>query len=112
MLLAMEPTPLKRVFFWGTYVVGTVAFIFGLLLTQVPRSANNKDFTLEFLFWGGCFLLLAISLMLMRTITSSKSRKTEGGPGWSYYFVGVLSAAEMSICVFALLSVLVELIRH
>jgi hypothetical protein len=67
MLLAMEPTPLKRVFFWTTYVLGTLAFIFGLLLTDVPRGRNDKDFTLEFLFWGGCFLVLGTSLMLMRT---------------------------------------------
>jgi len=62
----MEPTPLKRVLFWTTYIFGSVAFIFGLLVTQVPRGGRDKDVRLEFAIWGGCFGLLVLCLLLMK----------------------------------------------
>jgi len=48
----VEPVPLKRVFFWAFYVLGSLLFVFGLLLAQAPRPVHDKDFRLELVIWG------------------------------------------------------------
>ncbi len=70
----VEPVPLKRVFFWTAFVIGTLAFIYGLLLTQVPRG-RNTDFRLDLAIWGSCSSLLLICLLLMKRMSSAKYRE-------------------------------------
>jgi cytochrome b561 len=102
----MEPTPLKRVLFWTTYIFGTVAFIFGLLLTQVPRGRRDKDFRLEFAIWGICFGLLVFCLLLMKWISNAKER--DGKPSRAYYLFTLFGAGELCFCLYALLSIFIE----
>jgi hypothetical protein len=88
----MEPTPLKRVLFWTTYVLGTAVLIFGLLLTQVPRGRHNKDFRLELAIWGSCFGLAS---------------RHEGRPGEAYYLFSLFGVGELCFCLYALLSIFI-----
>jgi cytochrome b561 len=108
----MEPVPLKRVFFWATYLFGTVTFIFGLLLTQVPRGRNDMDFLLDLATWGGCFCILVICLLLMRRISSARCSGIEGKPGGAYYLFSLLGAAELCFCVYALAPIFIEIVSH
>jgi len=108
----MEPTPLKRVFFWATYALGTLTWVFGWLLAQAPRGRDNKDFRLEFALWGTCSLSLAICLLLMRQISSARCREVDGAPGPIYFFFSVLSVVELSFSFYALVSILVEVFSH
>jgi uncharacterized membrane protein len=108
----MEPIPLKRIFFWTTYILGTLAFIFGLLLAQVPRGRNDKDFRLEFAIWGSCLLLLVICLLLMKRISSAERRKTEGEPGGAYNLFSLFGAGELCFCIYALVSIFIEVFSH
>jgi hypothetical protein len=50
---------LKRVLFWTAYAFGTLAFIFGLLLAQVPRGVHDRGFRLEVVIWGELLLFPA-----------------------------------------------------
>jgi cytochrome b561 len=106
----MEPTPLKRVLFWTTYILGTAAFIFGLLLTQVPRGRHNKDFRLEFAIWGSCCGLLVLCLLLMKWI--SRASRHQGKPGGAYYLFSLFGVGELCFCLYALLSMFNEMVSH
>lgn len=108
----MEPTPLKRVFFWATYTLGTLALVFGLLLAQVPRPRSDKDFRLEFATWGSCFLLLTICLLLTREILGARCREVDGEPGRVYSVFSLLGVAQLCVSLFALVSILVEVISR
>src|SRR3979411_772802 len=108
----MEPIPLKRVFFWATYILGTLVFIFGLLLTQAPRGRNDKDFRFEFAIWGSCFCLLVICLLLMKRISNVKYRSAEGEPGRAYYLFSLFSAGELCFCIYVLVSIFIEVFFH
>jgi cytochrome b561 len=108
----MEPIPLKRVFFWTTYILGTLVFVFGLLLTQVPRPQNDKDFRLEFAIWGSCFGILVVCLLLMRRISSARFRRTEGEPAKAYYLFSLLGAGELCFCAYAFVSIFIEVLSH
>ena len=105
----METVPLKRVFFWTTYVFGTLAFIFGLLLAQVPRG-HNKDFRLDLSIWGTSFCLLLICLLLVKRI--SAHRGTEGDPGGTYFLFSIFSVGELCFCSYFLVSILIEVVTH
>ena len=106
----MGTVPLKRVFFWATYVFGTFAFIFALLLTQVPRGIHNEDFRLDLSIWGTSFCLLLVSLLLAKKI--SANRATEGYPGHTYSLFRIFSVCQLCFCSYFLVSILVEVVRH
>jgi hypothetical protein len=106
----MQPIPLKRVFFWAAYILGTLALVFGRLLAQVPRGTNDKDFRLELVVWGTSFCLLGASLLLMKTIYAH--RATEGDPTRAYFLFSMLSAGELCWCLLVLVSILVQVAKH
>jgi len=109
---AMEPVPLKRVLFWTAYAFGTLAFIFGLLLTQVPRGIHDKDFRLEVVIWGSCFCFLLICLLLLRRIFSARFREGDGPASGAYTLFGLLVGGELFFCLYALISIVIEAVSH
>ena len=108
---AVEPVPLKRVFFWAFYVLGSVVFVCGLLLTQVPRPIHDEDFRLELVIWGSSFCFLLISLLFARRIPYVKTWDSEDPLTGSYGLFIVLCFLQLLFCLYALVSFLIYSVR-
>jgi hypothetical protein len=106
----MQPVPMKRVFFWAAYALGTLAVILGLLLAQVPRGIHDKNFGGELIVWGASFCFLATNLLLMKAIYAH--RATEGDAIRVYFLFSMLSSGELCFCTYALVAILVEMAKH
>src|SRR5258708_13343812 len=108
---AVEPVPLKRVFFWAFCVLGSLVFVCGLLLTQVPRPIHDEDFRLELVIWGSSFCFLLISLLFARRIPYVKTWDSEDPPTGAYGLFIVLCFLQLLFCLYALVSFLIYSIR-
>ena len=104
----MEPVPLKRVFFWIAYVLGTLVMPFGLLLGMVPRGIrdNNLD---EIVVWGICSAFLLLALFLDRMILDRRRWKLEGQPGNRYHVAKFALVRQLIVSCFFLIWMLTHL---
>jgi len=93
---------MKRVFFWVFYVLGTLGFAFGLLLTQVPRPRYDKDFRLQLIVWASCSCLLLVSLWFSR-----KSREGEESPSATHRLFASIAFGQLLFGILALVSFMV-----
>jgi cytochrome b561 len=100
----VEPVSMKRVLFWASFVLATIAFVFGLLLAQVPRPRHNADFRLDLMVWSSCSCLLLIALLLARKILDVKNWEKDGTPIGAYRLFSFLAFSELLFCLYAVVS--------
>ena len=100
----MESVPPRRVFFWVSYVVGTINIAFGLLLGFVPRTRHSPHYGGDLIIWATCFLILFACYPLAKKIFDPACQEKEGVPGNVYVAFRFLATGEL---VFALFRVVV-----
>ena len=94
---AVQPVSLKRVFFWGLYVLGSLFLAFRFLLSLVPGGIHDLRM---FLFYFAAdaipaSLLLACYL-LYKKIMDSRNWESEGVPSGTYRAFGFLTSVELA----------------
>ena len=95
----VQPVPLKRVFFWGLYVLGSLFLVFRFLLSLVPGGIHDLRMCL-FYFASDAIpasLLLACYL-LYKKIMDEGNWKNEGIPSGTYRAFGFLTSVELAFC--------------
>jgi hypothetical protein len=96
----VQPVPLKRVFFWVLYVVGSLFLVCSVLLGLVPGRINNFKIFLFYLTADAipAALLLACHL-LDRKIMDERNWENEGVPSGIHRAFGFLTSVELVFCV-------------
>jgi hypothetical protein len=106
----VKPIPLKRVFFWVCYVLGTINLAFGLLLGLVPRARHSPHYGGDLLVWAICLLILFACYFLARKMFDPACQEKEGVPGNAYIAFRVLATAELVFVSFKIVILLIYFI--
>ena len=61
-----ERTRMRFTLFWGTYFVGTLVFLFALQLSRVPRSSENLDYSMDYIFWIAAASMMLLSIFIAK----------------------------------------------
>jgi hypothetical protein len=96
----VQPVPLKRVFFWTLYFLGSLFLIFRVLLSLVPGGVHNFK---DYLFYLTADVIPASLLLacywLYNKIADPRYWENEGAPGGIYRAFGFLASMELAFCL-------------
>jgi hypothetical protein len=96
----VQPVPLKRVFFWVLYVVGSLFLVYSVLLGLVPGRINNLKIFLFYLTADAIPAVLLLACYLLdRKIMDERNWENEGVPSGIYRAFGFLTSLELAFCV-------------
>lgn len=74
---------LNAIFFWSSYILGTLLMGFSFLLAQAPRPRHGATFTLDYISWSSaatsfviCVLVTSLSWYAKRRVPKVQSAAT------------------------------------
>ena len=96
----MQPVPLKRVFFWSLYVLGSLFLVFTVLLSLVPGGIHDFKTFLFYLTADAIPASLFLACYLLYyNIMDPRYWGYEGIPSGTYRVLGFLTSIELAFCL-------------